>query len=274
MALRVAILTLLAAIVLGACSDDQQETPTIRAVKPAPTATLVPTPEPSPTPTATPQPTSTPTPMPAFSLDVTQDTTWQEAFDAFTPSEQDCIRDAVDDDELAAFLRMPVASDDGVFEESGPSVLACLDLDTANHLFVSGLLVGMAHDEGITPSEGDRACLQERLSGVDVAELLANDEAAGQRMFGAMMRCLPHVMMLSLAAPPGAGAEAPLGVEVEVDEDAQGCLREWAADIDWETQIFSEGLALFGPSTLACRPARPTSSSPSSWSSTGQGWRS
>ena len=208
---------------------------------------------PSATPTPTQAPTPEPTPVPAFSLEVTQDTTWQEAFDALTPREQDCLREAVDQGWLAAFLQLTVAGDNNPFDdplgEYGSSVVACLDPDTARHLFLSSLLVGMAYEEGITPSEGDRACLQEGLSGIDVAELAANDETAGQQMVVAMMRCLPHVMIPVFLEPLGLGAE--------VDEEALDCLREWTADADWQTLIFSDGLALFGTlyaGLSACSP--------------------
>ena len=65
---------------------------------------------------------------------------------------------------------------------NGSYVVACLDPDTARHLFLSSLLVGMAYEEGITPNESDRACQQVGLSGIDVAELAANDETSGHQM--------------------------------------------------------------------------------------------
>ena len=248
-------------VIAGACGDGPATVPASSATPalapeptPEPTATTPPSGGASiPRPTATPHPTLKPTPMPAFSLEVNQDTTWQEAFDAFTPREQDCIREAVDRDSLAVFLQLPVAGDNNPFDEPfgeyGSSVVACLDPDTARHLVISSLFVGMAYEEGITPSGGDRACLQERLSGIDVTELAANDEAASQHMVGAMMRCLPHVMIPVFLEP--------LGLAVEVDEEAWDCLRAWAADIDWQTLIFSEGLALFGAlyaGVSACSP--------------------
>ncbi len=242
---RLAVLALIAALVLGACSGDEEapgppattatpkptSTPT-----PSPTDTAEPTPEPSPTRTATPGPASTPTPVAAFSLEVTAETTWQEAFDALIPRERDCIREAVDQDSLAGLLQLTVVGDDGPFEESVSAFVACLDPDTARYLLLSTLLVGM-EGEGIAPSERERACLEDWLSGVDVAELVsADDEESDLETFAAMMRCVPHVMVLGLFGPLDEG--------VEFDEEARGCLREWGADTDWPLVMASGGDAI------------------------------
>ena len=271
------LLVLLSLMAAMACSSDPEPTslptlpPSLTAAltpsstpaalpTPSPAATLTPSPTPvvlstsTPTPAAPPMPTSTPvpqltstpvpmptsTPVPAFSLQVTPDTTWQEAFDALTSREQDCIRGAVGQDSLAFFLRLTVASgDSGPFEDYGSLVVPCMDPDIARRLFLSSLLMGMEQNGFITATEDDRICLDDSLSGVDVADLVSRgNHVAERQMFGATMRCLPHVMVSSFLEPLGTG--------VEVDEEARGCLRNWAGQIDWQMLFLSDDLALFG----------------------------
>ena len=103
---------LLTVTLLSACSNE----PT-----PEPAAT----PTPRPTATATPEPTQIPTP--AFSLDVTWDTTWMQAINAFAPQERDCIRDAIDRQTLVALSRLKlVGPDDDLADEWTPAIFTCL----------------------------------------------------------------------------------------------------------------------------------------------------
>ena len=77
------------ALTLAACSE-ATPTPSPTPAPPTPTAAPLPT----PTISGGPHPANTPTPE-AFPLTVDGGTTWGDAFDAFTPAEQGCIRSAV-----------------------------------------------------------------------------------------------------------------------------------------------------------------------------------
>ncbi len=100
---------LLMVAALSACGEDpsapQAPDPdrTVEFLVPAPTATRV------PAPTATPAPTAIAVPTPEeFALTATTATTWGDAFSTFTGPQQDCIRDALGQNQLNSFLRKTI----------------------------------------------------------------------------------------------------------------------------------------------------------------------
>ena len=187
---------------------------------PEPTAT----PAPQPTPTATPAPTSvttpvlTPAPEPTGSpvkadLDLDLDSLWREAFEAFTASEQRCIRNELGEELLASVLELPVLSR-GITEQWLVAMFECLDPETATALFFSMLIVEMEDVAGF--DEENEACLRALLADTDVAGIIAAtlpdaspDSAAILEEFGAgFLICLAD---LSFSDGGGDGGEPVAG---------------------------------------------------------------
>ena len=182
----------LMAVALAACGGDDDPTaaptpePTALAAPvstptgtPPPTQTRPPTPERTMV-AATPAPTrapATPSPTPdgdgaavevPFELD--SDTTWKEIFDQLSESEQSCIRSELGEEALGSLLEqsgMPV--DD--LQQIDPSVIECLDKETASDLILS-IIVGQMG--GL--SEESETCLRELLENTDVARVAAGSQ--------------------------------------------------------------------------------------------------
>ena len=190
----------LMAVALAACGGDDDPT---AAPTPEPTALAAPvstpTGTPPPTPIGTPPPTqtrpptpertmvavtpaptrapATPSPTPdgdgaavevPFELD--SDTTWKEIFDQLSESEQSCIRSKLGEEALGSLLEqsgMPV--DD--LQQIDPSVIECLDKETASDLILS-IIVGQM---GGLSEEGE-TCLRELLENTDVARVAAGSQ--------------------------------------------------------------------------------------------------
>ena len=230
-----AVVTSLAiAVVLSACSEPAA-TPTSAPAytpTPEPTATptsaptYTPTPEPTATPTSaptytpTPEPTATPTSAPTYTptpepmltqvstpaypgeLDLDVDSLWQDAFDAFSVSEQGCIRSELGDGFLESLLAVRVFDGLETDELWHVSIFGCLDSETANTLFLSLLSANVDLDEGT------EACLQGVLADVDIAEVFAADlpdaapESAAivEEFDGKLLACLGDLV------PPNGGA--------------------------------------------------------------------
>ena len=213
----IGLLLLLTVTLLSACSNE----PT-----PEPAAT----PTPRPTATATPEPTQIPTP--AFSLDVTWDTTWMQAINAFAPQERDCIRDAIDRQTLVALSRLKlVGPDDDLADEWTPAIFTCLAPYTARALYVSLVLAflepGFA-EAGTTYTEDHKLCAQEKIADVDVAAVLvAEDDEAGMEAWGRIMTCFPEYWVASFVGMTEMG--------VYLNDEELACVREWSEGVDWDT---------------------------------------
>ena len=213
----IGLLLLLTVTLLSACSNE----PT-----PEPAAT----PTPRPTATATPEPT--PIPTPAFSLDVTWDTTWMQAINAFAPQERDCIRDAIDRQTLVALSRLKlVGPDDDLADEWTPAIFTCLAPYTARALYVSLVLAflepGFA-EAGTTYTEDHKLCAQEKIADVDVAAVLvAEDDEAGMEAWGRIMTCFPEYWVASFVGMTEMG--------VYLNDEELACVREWSEGVDWDT---------------------------------------
>ena len=153
-----------------------------------------------------------------FSLSVDGETTWREAFEAFTPSEQVCIRDAVDSATLEAALEQPVTSEGDTRDWEVP-FFRCLAPDTAR-AFLFSLIVAGFEESGTewTMSEEDRTCLRESIAGVDVVALVAEDEPPVE-----ILACFPDLFISAIVA------EFAEESGYEVSEEERACLREWIA---------------------------------------------
>ena len=71
---------------------------------------------------------------------------WQEAFEAFSDSEQRCIRNELGDELLGSVLGLRVA-EEGDTEQWQVGIVECLDSETASALLLSIITAGLA-DEG------------------------------------------------------------------------------------------------------------------------------
>ena len=242
----IGISLLLTVTLLLACSSEPTPTP---GPTPVPTETpVVATDTSVPEPTAAPELTTTPTPAPtpeptqipppAFSLDVTSDTTWMQAINTFAPQERDCIRDAIDRQTLVALSRLKLIwPDDDLADEWTPAIFTCLAPDTARALFASLILASLEPgfaEAGITYTEDHKLCAQEKITDVDVAAVLVSEDAkAGREALGRIMTCFPEWIAASFVGMRE--------MRVYLDDEELACVREWSEGIDWETVWESEG---------------------------------
>ena len=150
-----AVLTALAiAVVLSACSEPR--------ATPASAPMYTPTPEPMPTQVST----------PAYSaeLDLQTDSTWQQAFDAFSTPEQACIRSELGEDLLRSVMEIRVLEGDDT-EQWHVSIFECLDPETAAALLFFTITADLTTEEGF--DEEQARCLREFLANSDIAEFIA-----------------------------------------------------------------------------------------------------
>ena len=262
----IAFFLLLIVTLLSSCSSEPTPEPTAAppaetavpaadSSAPEPAATPKPKATPAPAPTAKPTERPTPTPDPAFSLDVTSDTTWGEVIDALAPQEQDCLQDNTDGVMLVELRYIAVIDDSQLVDEWRPALLYCLAPDTARALFLSTMLIAsyvetLLTERGITRTEDHDLCLQEAVSDVDVGRIwIAKDDEAWMdadvRIFG----CFPELV-----------AESYLEwvtTEVDLNEEELGCVQEWAEDVDWGNSEESEDETWFMsilPGLADCSP--------------------
>ena len=231
---------------IGACA----------APMPTPTATLIPAPTPTPTPappsatpTATATPTSTPVPtkftMPAptstpvaFSLAVDDDTTWGEAFDAFTSAEQDCIRDHVEQEMLKLAMEREFFDADGLlFHES--IVVLCLAPQTARAVWLSAITAELAEAGFDVSGDAEQACLRDLLEGIAIGTHLPDVVTHVLEESPRLFVCSPHVYV-----DFAVGVAAYFGLEIVPNDREQACLQDWMTSADAEPERAMSGLDL------------------------------
>ena len=104
----------------------------------------------------------------AFDLDA--DSTWQEAYDAFSPPEQQCIRDELGDDLLNFALDQLIDGvEEGLWLES---TFECLQPETASLLFFSSL-ISFLENTGEYPDAETQTCLLDLMLETDIATIFA-----------------------------------------------------------------------------------------------------
>ena len=169
-------------------------------------------------------------------ISVDADTVWEEVFSGFTPSEQSCIREAVDEELLESVLDRRVLESSEVLEQWEVSIFSCLAPQTARALFLSFMIGRMEADEELDTelTAEEMSCLREWVAGVDVAAAVAEfadeDSAVAAELVSGMFSCLTDLflsMMVSEMAMDG----------VELNEEEMSCLREWVAGIDMGTLV-------------------------------------
>lgn len=178
-------------LVLAACGDEAIPTAAVTPI-PSPVAVATPPPTLTPVPTATPTPppptanvdrmrvrvgrhktegAATPAPgVAVLPIYIDSDTAWGDLFETLSNSERNCMEAALGDDpELS--LDLHILAEDFRPEYAGFQLFACLSPENARGLLVSTFLAatGVAEE----PSEGEMACLENRLADKNVAELLS-----------------------------------------------------------------------------------------------------
>ena len=208
-------------VVLSACSDDPAPTP-------------VPSPTNTPTPTSTPAPTPTATPA-GFSLTVDSGTTWGDAFDAFAPAEQGCIRNAVDDATLTFSMEHVISLDEaGDWEDA---VYSCIAATTARFIFVAAFVASM-EAEGVELSEGEEACLRRAVADVDIRTIVMDEDSTeAMDALSDIIICIPDAFIDIMVEAIAAESEIPL----EPTDEQRACLRGWITGVG--AAAFSEDLA-------------------------------
>jgi hypothetical protein len=124
-------------------------------------------------------PTPTPTALPPFVI--TQDSIGNDIFAQFPASEQQCIRDALGEQDLDQLLTSMADADVGPPTNSS-ALVECISKESATRWF-TGVIAGQVG--GL--SSGTVSCVRNILGNVDVLELLAGGANEAQRGIGTLM---------------------------------------------------------------------------------------
>ena len=199
----------------------------------------------------------------AEEFEIERSTTWQEVFNTFSASEQECIRSELDSSQFESAMEQTVLGYTSS-EEWDAATLGCLDVETARGLLLSTTIATFETEAsqgelgvGFELELGDeeKSCLQDWVSDIDPAALAADedDAAAFAASFG-MIACVPD-LLIGFAIQE---LEAQ-GLDVAPDElgdDERLCLQNWARDIDSAVFADDDGLAFLEVSfgMFACLP--------------------
>ena len=183
-------------------------------------------------------------------IDIDSDTTWQEVFDALTPSEQACIREELGEQSFDSAIAQPILEflDSDIVElDASLGVLRCVP-----DIFVTAISQEMAADPD-EMSQDEKSCLRDWIRDIDSATLAAgedDDSAAIEAGFG-ILACVPEFLIASIAQDAG----VELG---PLSDEEKSCLREWARDIDPVALASAEdddsAAIVVGFGMLACVP--------------------
>ena len=100
-------------------------------------------------------------------LDLEEDTTWQDVYDALSSSEQSCIRDAMDEDALESLLELNVLRAEAVAGPEEIGAIMCLEPEKASILYTSAVIASMGD-----ASPETQECVRELVAGLDLTALL------------------------------------------------------------------------------------------------------
>ena len=258
---RVALLCLVAAVLVGACGDEERPAAepsptTLRSptttTQPAPTTTTTTTTTTQP-PTTTAPPTTAPEdPTGAAKLDIDRDMVWRDVFEALTPAEQACVSDAVGA-ELDWVLRQGILDEDEVSQQE-LAVLPCLPPQQVRAIFLAGMMLGM-EDDGVQVGEEQEACLREVVGEMDVAALVsvltseagasddasqAEDAAQLFEMMAGLLRCLPELLDAGVEGPDDYADGVVGAARLVVGEAVEGGI-DYQGDVDYFVFEATEG---------------------------------
>ena len=178
-------------------------------------------------------------------LEIERSTTWQEVFNTFSASEQECIRSELGSSQFESAMEQEVLGDTTT-EEWDVSLYGCLDTDTARGLILSMVVATfelgvLQEDFGLEYEmefgEEERSCLRDWVGGIDPAALAEEGDspAALEASFG-VIACVPDMLITVAAQELNAQG---LGVAPdELSDEERTCLRDWARDID--SEVFAE----------------------------------
>ncbi|MXY21518.1 MAG: hypothetical protein F4Y49_09325, partial [Dehalococcoidia bacterium] len=132
------------------------------------------------------QPVATPTagaPIPSPTANVrspgdsllllSADATWREAFETFSDSAQNCIRDELGQSQLDSALEHRLLKE-GMTEQWEVTIFRCLEPDVARSLMLY-FMSASARQEGIEVNDEVEACWSQALSNIDAADIVAAD---------------------------------------------------------------------------------------------------
>ena len=170
----------------------------------------------------------------AQEIELDSNTTWQEVFNTFSASEQECIRGDLNDDQFQSAMEETVLGYTSS-EEWDNSTFRCLDVETARGLILSTTIAFFESEEirselgvGLDFELGDdeKSCLQEWVSDMDPAALAADDDDAGAFEIGlGMFACVPDLLIAFVAQGLGVSPD-------ELSDEEKSCLQDWARNID------------------------------------------
>ena len=168
---------------------------------------------------------------------------WSEILDRLDASEQSCISEVLDQAGLdeagreSAMSRRLFSGDFPMAEDA--AMFACLAADTATDVFVTSMIAAMEPELGVEVSNDERACLRDRLTGIDLAALVSeievsDDGASALVLLGALVSCIPDAFISSLLTDFDMGFD-------DLSEDEKTCARELLAGLDLDGLASSDG---------------------------------
>ena len=176
-------------------------TPTTPAAVPTPTPTRVTPPTPRRT-TAIPTATATPAPFARLGVDIHRETLWRDLLDDLYPHERSCI-------EVEAGpggLDTPVLDDYPYALDHEVAMFACLEPGTARAFLLGATVAAFEEDDDFRVPEDELACVQDMLTGMDAAAVVASMayDAEGRlpagKFIAGFFRCIPKTLVNPLAA--------------------------------------------------------------------------
>ena len=96
-----------------------------------------------------------------------EDSTWQDVYDALSPLEQSCIRDAIDEDALETLLQLKVLRESAVAGPEEIGAIACLEPEKAALLYTSVTIASMGN-----ASSEMKACTMKVTESMDLPAVL------------------------------------------------------------------------------------------------------
>ena len=197
-------------------------------------------------------PTPTPTPVP-FSLAVDGDTTWGDAYDAFTPAEQDCIRTEVDDETLSQAMGQRFTDDSGIHDWQ-VSIFLCIDPQAARTLYTSATIT-VLNEAGVKVNNEEQACVRNLFEGLDIVVLFADaDNPAFIEATGDLSTCVADSYVDYAIQAVTEVAE----VELTPTEEERACLRDLLTGEGLAGLEADEAFGIMvtmGLGVMACMPA-------------------